>query len=120
MNPEKIDCPVCGEVSFLKRSPDYDGFRKIGEILSCVSCRHVFDDEKNVPFHSPAPSPSRGPDAAPSILDAWFGTDAINRSCRHCKHYVVNPFIQRCALHQREVEATDDCEQFSKREAPRS
>ncbi len=34
------------------------------------------------------------------------------RFCRYCRHYVVNPFAQRCALHRREVEATDMCSKF--------
>jgi len=35
------------------------------------------------------------------------------RFCRYCRHYVVNPFAQRCALHRREVEATDTCSRFT-------
>jgi hypothetical protein len=34
------------------------------------------------------------------------------RFCRYCKHYVVNPFVQRCSRHGREVEATDTCTDF--------
>jgi hypothetical protein len=34
------------------------------------------------------------------------------RFCRYCKHYVVNPFVQRCALHRKSVEATDTCSRF--------
>jgi hypothetical protein len=35
------------------------------------------------------------------------------RFCRYCKHYVVNPFVQRCARHGKEVEATDTCREFT-------
>ena len=34
------------------------------------------------------------------------------RFCRYCKHYVVNPFTQRCSRHRRAVEATDTCSDF--------
>ncbi len=29
--------------------------------------------------------------------------------CRHCYHYIVNPFTQWCSFQKREVEATDSC-----------
>lgn len=32
--------------------------------------------------------------------------------CRHCVHYVVNPFTQKCMLHHRDVSATDTCPDF--------
>ncbi len=113
--PEKIQCPACGDASFLKRSPTYDGFRKIGEILSCAACQHVFTDENNIPFGEPrTPAMFEPASPAPDVA-AVFGSDSVGHCCRHCEHYVVNPFIQRCALHQRTVEATDDCKDFSKR-----
>jgi len=46
-----------------------------------------------------------------------FAEDEKGRNCRYCKHYVVNPFTQRCGLHGRTVEATDTCEDFQS--APR-
>ena len=47
-----------------------------------------------------------------------FASDEMGKNCRHCKHYVVNPFIQRCGLSHREVQATDLCERFDKKEEP--
>jgi hypothetical protein len=35
------------------------------------------------------------------------------RCCRHCRHYVVNPFVQWCGHHKRETEAPDLCADFS-------
>jgi len=46
-----------------------------------------------------------------------FRSDEKDRNCRHCKHYVVNPFIQRCARHHREVQATDLCADFDAKPA---
>jgi hypothetical protein len=45
-----------------------------------------------------------------------FREEEKGRLCRYCKHYVVNPFVQRCACHKRSVEATDTCPQFEKAE----
>ncbi len=119
MNAEAIRCPACGEDSFLKREPKYDGFTKTGERLRCAACRHVFDNEADVPFrkrHTPAVFNAAERPATPAIFD-----DAeIGRSCRHCEHYVINPFTQRCALHNRDVEATDRCDRFTPQSAPES
>lgn len=46
--------------------------------------------------------------STPKIFDA----SEKGRLCRYCRHYVVNPFVQRCMLHRKMVEATDTCEQF--------
>jgi hypothetical protein len=40
---------------------------------------------------------------------------AILRICRNCRSYVVNPYTQKCMLHEREVTATDTCDDFSER-----
>ena len=47
-----------------------------------------------------------------------FRSTEKGRNCRHCRHYVVNPFIQRCGLHRCEVQAADPCGDFSPPEAP--
>ena len=45
-----------------------------------------------------------------------FEEDEKARNCRHCAHYIVNPFTQRCALHFKEVQATDLCDDFEVKE----
>jgi hypothetical protein len=45
-----------------------------------------------------------------------FEENEAGHLCRYCVHYVVNPFMQWCALHKREVEATDTCDRFEKAE----
>jgi len=47
-----------------------------------------------------------------------FGDDEYGRTCRHCRHYIVNPFTQRCDLHKKEVEATDFCPDFDRKPSP--
>lgn len=114
MTPEAIQCSACGEASFLKRTPSYEGFRKTGEILSCAACGHVFEAESAVPFRERNRPRVFAPDDRPQKVQI-FHSDEAGRCCRHCEHYVVNPFVQRCALHNRVVEATDFCERFSRR-----
>ena len=43
-----------------------------------------------------------------------FSACEKQRCCRYCKHYVVNPWTQRCGLHERNVEATDLCDDFDR------
>jgi hypothetical protein len=47
-----------------------------------------------------------------AVAPKVFKEGEKGRFCRYCRHYVVNPFTQRCALHRRAVEATDTCPQF--------
>lgn len=107
----EIICSACGAESFLKRSPLYDGFKKVGEQLVCVACGHVFADESEVRFRQ-LKRPAIFTDEDKPRAVTVFNSNEKNKSCRHCKHYVVNPFTQRCGRHQRVVEATDLCGDF--------
>jgi hypothetical protein len=51
---------------------------------------------------------------APRVVKVFDETEA-ERLCRHCQHYVVNPFVQRCSRHGKVVEATDTCRDFEKK-----
>ena len=125
--PLEIECPACGKETLLKREPRYEGFRKVGETLSCASCGHEFADGAVVPTRDGSARPSLfGEDDKPETprifheddkpeLPNIFHEDERQRCCRYCVHYVVNAFVQRCGLHRREVEATDLCEDFERR-----
>ena len=112
--PAEIDCPGCGKESLLLRKPQFEGFRKTGESLKCASCGHEFASEAEVPFRV-----RKGP----AIFDVSelpaktevFDQEEHGRLCRHCQHYIVNPFTQWCAVHKKEVEATDVCPQFEQK-----
>ncbi len=104
-------CPACREDTFVRREPVYDGFRKSGETILCVSCGHVFANEDEVPFKD-ADGPKLFTDADRSKRVEIFRSDEKGHSCRHCTHYIVNPFRQRCGLHETEVQATDLCDDF--------
>lgn len=113
----EIVCPACGKETLLKRTPRYEGFKRAGEDLNCASCAHAFANEAEVPFKTKTQSNlfNRSElDAKPEV----FKQDETARLCRLCAHYVVNPFIQRCALLRKEVEATDSCRKFKKPKEP--
>lgn len=113
----EIICPACGKDTLLRRTPRYDGFRRVGENLVCSSCGHSFANEAEVPFKTKQPS---------TLFDrselknrpGIFKHDDANRLCRHCVHYVVNPFVQHCARQHKEVEATDSCARFTPQRSP--
>ena len=107
----QIVCSACGIETFLKREPIYEGLRKTGEKLACADCGHVFADESDVSFKDSA-QPQIFTDADRSAKIEIFTSDDAERNCRHCCHYIVNPFIQRCGIHHREVQATDCCRDF--------
>ena len=110
----EIVCTACGAESFVKTEPVYEGFRKTGERYSCAACGHEFPDEESVPYkekRTPAVFGDGDKPAAPRVFSAGEGS----RICRRCVHYVVNPFIQRCGLHHKEIEATATCGYFEQR-----
>lgn len=117
MSMVEIICAACGQESLLKRSPKYDGFKKVGECLTCASCGHEYNNEAEVPFkHRRKPNVFDESDA-PRVIKVFDQSEA-ERLCRHCRHYVVNPFVQRCSKHSRIVEATDTCRDFEKKIIP--
>lgn len=107
----EIICPACGSETFLKREPEYDGLKRIGEKLLCAFCGHRFANEKEVPYKS---------QKRPSIFDETdkprqpdiLSDEREIKNCRRCKHYVIHRFAQRCGLTNNEVSATDSCEKF--------
>lgn len=114
----QIRCTACGEPSVLRRTPKYDGFRKVGETLSCAACGHVFAAEADVPYAGPSRPRVFGDDDAPRAVRV-FREDEKGRTCLYCRHYIVNPFTQRCGRHNRTVEATDTCADFDSKPAPK-
>lgn len=108
----EIQCPACGKEALLLREPRYEGFTRVGETLSCASCGHVFASEDEVPFkHRPKVEVFAESDRSKKVK--VFAEGENKRICRYCAHYVVNPFMQWCGLHKKEVQATDTCPQFT-------
>lgn len=113
----EIHCSACKADSLLRREPLYEGFRKVGDRLLCASCGHEYPNEDAVPF--------RERKAAGIFTEAdrvrrpvvFNESDREKRNCRHCANYVVNPFVARCSLHNKFVQATDTCGKFEAKEA---
>ena len=118
-DPAKVAlrCPACGQESWLSRKPTYDGFAKVGETLACALCGHVFASEEDVPFTDGRPKVFAESDRPRPVK--VFREDEKGRMCRYCAEYVVNPFLQRCARHKCEVEATDTCPHFTPKPPPK-
>jgi predicted RNA-binding Zn-ribbon protein involved in translation (DUF1610 family) len=111
----EIDCPSCGKVALLRREPVYEGFKKTGEQLFCTECGMEFKSEDDVPFVSDD-SPVIFSDADRSADLALFDESEKHCYCRYCANYVLNPFMQWCSEHKKEVEATDTCDRFKAKE----
>lgn len=107
----ELRCPACGRDSWLVRTPVYDGFTRTGETLTCALCHHEFASEADIPFKA-STRPKVFTEADRPRPVKVFSEDEKGKMCRYCAEYVVNPFIQRCALHQCEVQATDTCPHF--------
>lgn len=108
----EIICTHCGAAAFLKREPIYQGFKKVGEELSCSACGHLFPSEEQVPFQACVDAPKIFTEADRSVRVTVFNEGENKQICRYCANYVVNPFVQFCACHKKEVQATDTCSRF--------
>lgn len=108
----EIVCPHCGAEAFLKREPVYEGFKKTGEELSCSACSGFFAAEEEVPFKAKANAPWIFTEDDRSKKVKVFHEGENRSICRYCASYVINPFMQFCSLHKKEVQATDSCSYF--------
>ena len=104
-------CPACNRERLLLHKPKYDGFTRVGEETTCATCGHIFDTA-TLPTAAPKKTAIFGADDQPQKIEL-FQTGEAEKLCRRCLNYTVNPFRQWCALHNREVEATDTCAQFA-------
>jgi hypothetical protein len=114
----EIICSACGAEALLLRAPRFEGLRKTGEILTCAACGHEYASEADVPFKA-RPAVKVFTEADRSAPVKVFRAGEAERLCRHCVHYVVNPFMQWCGVHKKEVEATDTCDRFQRRPDPK-
>ncbi len=108
----EIICTACNKETFLRREPVYEGLKKVGEKLFCVSCGSPFNDESEVSFKKKAASSVFSEADKPKQIKVFSSDEANVRNCRRCMHYVVNPFAQKCGLTGRDVLATDQCWSF--------
>lgn len=116
--PVEIVCSACGADTLLLRKPKYEGFTRVGESLTCASCGHEYAGEADVLFKN-RPVVKVFSDSDRSRKVEVFSDGEAQGLCRHCASYVVNPFLQWCSLHKKEVEATDSCPRFQPRPPPK-
>ncbi len=112
----EIDCPTCRAVTLVRNEPVYDGFKKIGAAYVCTGCGLRFASADETPFvHSKQRPRVFHESDKPQALRV-FDDDERQHSCGWCRHFVVNPFSQRCGLTNEETQATDLCVRFEKRD----
>ncbi|OQA28486.1 MAG: hypothetical protein BWY59_00741 [Verrucomicrobia bacterium ADurb.Bin345] len=116
--PVEMVCSACGKDTLLVRKPKYEGFTRVGDELTCSSCGHEYADEASVPFKGrERVQVFTDGDRSPQVKVFREGEAA--RLCRYCISYVVNPFMQWCSTHKKEVQATDTCKQFKRKPEPK-
>ena len=115
----EIRCRACGRVTLARPEPVYEEFRKVAETFVCTACGHRYPSRNETPFLHADTRPAVFSEADKPAVVRVFRSDEHRRSCAWCRHFIVNPFYQRCGLTNREVEATDVCVRFSaKPESP--
>ena len=111
----EIICTACGVDSLVRKEPVYEGLKKTGDQVFCAACGHEYSSDQ-VPYKEKTKAPQVfDDDDKPTKLDIFAEEDRL-QNCRHCEHYVANPFVQRCSLHDKEVDATDVCFDFNLKE----
>lgn len=108
----EIICPNCKREALLRQKPKYDGFKRVGEELSCVLCGHVFESEAAVPFKNKRKTALFNANDLPKTPKVFKGNENA-QLCRYCAEYVINPFTQWCNRRQKDVQATDTCPDFT-------
>lgn len=102
MKNNLILCPKCKQKAPLKVEKLYDdAFRIVGEKRTCSFCRkELAEDQINY---------------VEIKEQTIFDPTAERKICHYCKNYVVNPWTQKCTRWEKEVTATDSCDQFEKK-----
>ena len=114
----ELHCPVCAKETLVIKEAVYDGFTRIGEQIKCAVCGHIFEaPEASSPAKPKIPALFSEDDLPPPVQ--LFHEGEGRTICRYCNNYLVNPFKQWCGLHEKEVEATDTCDQFEPKPEPK-
>ncbi len=108
----EIKCRKCGTVAIARPEPVYEGFKKTATSYICTECGEVYPTEAETPFVSKPDRPALFSEEDKPEVISIFDDDERRRCCSWCRHFVVNPFSQRCGLTNRETDATDICPHF--------
>jgi hypothetical protein len=112
MSAVEILCTECGAEALVHREAIYDGFTKTGEKLTCSACGFEYTSEADVPFKIKKIEAVVFTEADRSAKVEIFDQSENQRLCHRCANYIINPFTQFCAIHKKEVQATDTCDRF--------
>ncbi len=118
---EKIICPVCGEPSVAKLTAKLDGFKKVGDLLTCLVCGAELGPVAAPDAEGAVQEDRKLHDlglllgAAPEARVRLTAAPAEQRFCKDCANFLEHPFVTRCALDNRPVEAMGDCPNYRKR-----
>ena len=108
----EIRCTACKRLALARMEPVYEDFKKVGETFVCSACGHRYPARDKTPFVDAEGRPRVFTETDKPAVAKVFKSDERRRSCAWCRHFIVNPFRQRCGLNNREVEATDICGRF--------
>ena len=100
------------KIEWLELDVGEKGFQKTGERLTCTACGCEYASEEDVPFKMKEKEPAVFTEDDRSAPVEVFDEGENTRLCRYCAHYIINPFTQFCAIHKKEVQATDSCDRF--------
>ena len=106
---------ACKSVTLARAEPVYEDFKKVSESFVCTSCGHRYPSADKTPFLAADSRPRVFSEADKPSSVRVFQPGERRRTCGWCRHFIVNPFHQRCGLRNREVEATDECLRFTPR-----
>lgn len=118
MKKVEIICINCNQDTLLKREPIYNGLKKTADLLLCASCNYRYQKEEDVPFKEIKKNIKIFNEDDKDKKIKIFNDGENQKLCRYCISYVVNPFTQFCSIHKKEVQATDNCEQFESNNIP--
>ena len=115
----KVLCPHCGEKTLVRERKVFDeNFSPAGVKFVCAFC----GGELEPPSAAAAPAPSKEKEAA-ERLSRLLGGEKVTKAafapeaddghfCLHCRNFIKHPFMNRCGLTMKEVQAIDSCEKF--------
>ena len=120
---DEIVCMHCGANSFLVKKSIMDGWTKVGEVLLCSSCAGMIYDLTAQEEEPEKTDNKPKEDCSLDSLSSFLGTereekpsldseDLEKHFCRDCKYFVHHPFLDRCSLHEKEINPMDDCKSF--------
>lgn len=112
-------CPHCHEESFAKKKVLRDGWTVTGEVAVCALCGREW------PAAAPATDAAAAGAARKRRLADLLGGEetrevrlageADRKFCRNCRHFIVHPFRNVCALTDREADPMGECGKFTEK-----